>query len=317
MEAVTRKRNQEQAVEDLRLDKMQFGKLQKPAHVVTLRPNHESGMVKLPCSSIGREGAEHLPAPATANEDGKAIRNAYEVVCRWGVTGPLRSVLAAGAIARVRLGDGTTRVCAGELVRWRLAVSPRREHVEERYIDFGSSAKMVPDELVPNWPESVVVLQEGLALPKRVLLELVNTVYAVLVLRGETYHYLHNNFALSANEEESLVDWGIGRPAFAGILLAVGGLMMVLFSEIWRPAVVGTLLVAAATYRIQEAGSGNYAPWKWPLTQAPDSSLGAMRLFTLWLIVLGCVLCAVFLAISMFSFKIGSDRKESLFGMRG
>lgn len=37
----------------------------------------------------------------------------------WGVTGPLRSILATGTIAWVRLGDGTTRVCAGERVRCR------------------------------------------------------------------------------------------------------------------------------------------------------------------------------------------------------
>ena len=253
--------------------------------------------------------AKHDP-----NSDFDCISGAIANILYWGVKVPLRSVLAAGTIARVRLGDGTTRVVAGERVRCsheddNMAASPRmlrwrewpdgvlgggllegenkrplpdvrssissshsirrptnsgrdcfsvecrmnhdgrtaRRSVEERHINLSGAADMV------DWEESVVVLEEGLALPSRVVLELVNTVYAVLVLRGDTFHYLHNDFAMSAEEEESLVEWGIGRRAFAGILFAVGGLMLVLFSDVWRPAVVGTLLVAAATYRIEGA----------------------------------------------------------------
>lgn len=40
------------------------------------------------------------------------------------------------------------------------------------------------------WEESVVVFREGLASPVRSLLVLVNTMYAVLVLRGDNYYFL-------------------------------------------------------------------------------------------------------------------------------
>lgn len=244
----------------------------------------------------------------------------YSILLKWnsGVMGALRTVLAAGTIARVRLGDGMAWARAGERVRYknnRNDLSPRnlrwgkwpervlagglfdnREHssrppeflssmphgseggpvnggrdcffvanrvehpsvhlaahdyipenpsVEQRHIDLSSAVDM------PDWRESVAVLEEGLALPTRVLLDLVNTVHAVLVLRGITYYYLHNDFALSAEEEASLVEWGIGRRAFAGILLAVGGLMLVLKAGVWRPAVIGNLLVTAAAYRVE------------------------------------------------------------------
>lgn len=108
------------------------------------------------------------------------------------------------------------------------------------------------------------MLQEGLALPTRALLDVVNNAYAVLVLRdhgqrrsgeGEgslaKYYYLHNNFALPAEEEDSLVEWGIGRFAFTGIFLAAGGLMLVFLADTWRPALVGVLLVTYASYRTQ------------------------------------------------------------------
>lgn len=102
------------------------------------------------------------------------------------------------------------------------------------------------------WEESVVVIREGLALPVRSLLELVNTVYAVIVVRGDNYFFLQNNFALDAGEEDSLLEWGMGRLVFANIFLAVGGLLLMAKAERWwRPAVVGVLLVAAASYRVQ------------------------------------------------------------------
>lgn len=102
------------------------------------------------------------------------------------------------------------------------------------------------------WEESVVVIREGLALPVRSLLELVNTVYAVLVVRGDSYFFLQNNFSLASEEEDSFLEWGMGRLVFANIYLAVGGLLLVAKAEKWwRPAVVGVLLVAAAAYRVQ------------------------------------------------------------------
>jgi len=99
----------------------------------------------------------------------------------------------------------------------------------------------------------VVVFQEGLAFPTRELVSAVNNAHAVLVLRGtEDYLYLHDDFVLSADEEESLVKWGVGRPLFGNSLLAVGGTLLVAFAEqVWKPAAVGTLLVVAAGYRVQ------------------------------------------------------------------
>lgn len=46
--------------------------------------------------------------------------------------------------------------------------------------------------------------------------------------------------------------WGVGRTLLANSLLAAGGTLLVAFAErVWRPAVVGTFLVAAAEYRVQ------------------------------------------------------------------
>lgn len=102
---------------------------------------------------------------------------------------------------------------------------------------------------------AVVVFREGLAMPTNTLLRIVNTAHAVLVLRnGRQYFYLHNGFVLSTDEEESLREWGVGRALFANICLAVGGTMLVAFAgQIWQPLIVGTLLVAAAGYRIEGA----------------------------------------------------------------
>lgn len=97
------------------------------------------------------------------------------------------------------------------------------------------------------------VFREGLAIPTRTLLGIVNRAHAVLVLRGrEDYFYIHSDFALSTEEEESIMEWGVGRPVYANACLAVGGTLLVAFFEqAWRPALVGTLLVASASYRVQ------------------------------------------------------------------
>lgn len=121
----------------------------------------------------------------------------------------------------------------------------QQQFVENRRFRFGDGGAVA-------WEDSVVVIREGLALPVQSLLELVNTVYAVVVLRRDTYYCLHNNFALSAEEEESILEWGVGRLVFSNIYLAVGGLLLVAMAEhVWRPAVVGVLLVAAAAYRVR------------------------------------------------------------------
>ena len=130
------------------------------------------------------------------------------------------------------------------------------ELVESRRVCFHANS----EESSAGWGESVVVIREGLALPTKTLLDITNAVHAVLVLRdssggsGDEYFYPHNDFALSAEEEDSLVEWGMGRPLFSGVLLAVGGVLLVALAErVWRPAAVGVLLVAGAHYRIQGA----------------------------------------------------------------
>lgn len=109
-----------------------------------------------------------------------------------------------------------------------------------------------------RYRDHVVVFREGLAFPTRELLGVANNAHAVLVLRGYSeYFYLHISFVLSAEEEESLVQWGVGRTLLSNSLLAVGGTLLVAFAEqIWEPAIVGTLLVAAAGYRVQGAMTG-------------------------------------------------------------
>jgi len=99
----------------------------------------------------------------------------------------------------------------------------------------------------------VFVFREGLSMPTHTLLRVVNQAHAVLVLRGSReYFYLQNDFALSTDDEESLVEWAVGRPMFANSWLAVTGLVFVRFVEqVWRPSVLGILLVAAAVYRVQ------------------------------------------------------------------
>lgn len=102
----------------------------------------------------------------------------------------------------------------------------------------------------------VVVLREGWSIRTHALLHLVNTAHAVLVRRvlpqSIEYIYLHNDFVMSADEEESLLEWGVGRSIFGNPALALGGTLLVAFSEqVWKPVIIGTLLVAAALYRVQ------------------------------------------------------------------
>lgn len=196
------------------------------------------------------------------------------------------TVKKLAAVVWVYLGDGTVRLEAGERLeyaadgangngtnggtspRWETWSAPPEkkparalavhnpgklwyfvgdddvgECVEGRGIDV--------DELDPG----IVVFREGLSMPKGELVRVVNTAHAVLALRGaEEYFYLREDFVLSARDEEALMEWGLGRPLFANSLLAVGGTLLVFFAEsLWRPGVVGTLLVAAAGYRVQGA----------------------------------------------------------------
>ncbi|CAN0033725.1 unnamed protein product [Scytosiphon promiscuus] len=104
--------------------------------------------------------------------------------------------------------------------------------------------------------DAVIVLRERLRLPTHTLLHLVNSAHAVLVLRvlrdGAVYHYLHDEVVMSADEEELLMEWGLGRSVLANPGLALGGTVLVAFAErVWQPAVIGTLLVAAASYRAE------------------------------------------------------------------
>lgn len=188
---------------------------------------------------------------------------------------------ALTTIVRVHLGDGVARAKPGEILEHTDAGSARDwvvlsgtdEDIPAHppnlapgkvwhilgsdQSDEGTVDELVVEERNLHWndfsEDAVVVFREGLAFPTRELLWVVNNAHAVLVLRGKNnYFYLHDGFVMSAREEEALVEWGVGRPLFANYLLAVGGTVLVAFVEkIWGPAVVGTLLVAAAGYRVQ------------------------------------------------------------------
>ncbi|CAN0199680.1 unnamed protein product [Ectocarpus fasciculatus] len=256
-------------------------------------------------------GACSTPEPRVSRNTpgGDNFSGNWTTALQWN--SPSRMLVNVGRTATVRLGDGISRVKAGEPVRrvspehgrvpstalrwteWldgdlaglsegehRPSLSPAvrlgqtqnstspdaaspdaqcdtrncyfvgsgREMVESRRISFSANGEVI------KWGECVVVVREGLALPKRTLLEIVNTVYATLVVRGESLHYLNNDFALSAEEEDSLVEWGIERPVLGGMFLAMLGFLLVWLAEqVWRPAIVGILLVGAAQYRIQGA----------------------------------------------------------------
>lgn len=183
----------------------------------------------------------------------------------------MERVLSIFTIFRVRLGDGITRVKAGERLEHTKKLFGQRETTDEdtpahpRNLAPSKEWKTVQDldEFVVeertvygnSLEETVVVFFEGIALPTRELLSVVNTAHAVLVLRGnKDYFYLNADFVLSADGERALMEWGVGRPMFANSLLAVGGTLLVAFAErVWAPLIVGTLLVAAAGYRVQGA----------------------------------------------------------------
>ena len=196
----------------------------------------------------------------------------------------MRAVFALKTIVQVHTGNGNTRVKIGEKLQHAAEHSTRewyggmwfdveglssKDHqrpahppdlaLEKEWAflggDDGSVVETRAASLRSFGRDYVVVFREGVALPTDALLDIVHNAHAVLVLRGtDEYFYLHNRFVLSTEEEEALVEWGIGRPLFANSCLAVGGTLLVAFAEkIWGPAVVGTLLVAASGYRVQGA----------------------------------------------------------------
>ena len=197
-------------------------------------------------------------------------RYAYEI--------PMGTFKKLATIVRVHLEDGTWRVEAGERLEY-AADGGAAEAWGARPVSLPSPPPPALERLAPGkqWysvrdgdvgecvegrridvaelASSVVVFREGLSMPKGELVRVVNAAHAVLTLRGnDEYFYLRGDFVLSAREEEALKEWGFGRPLFANSLLAAGGTLLVCFAEqIWPPAVVGTLLVAAAGYRVQGA----------------------------------------------------------------
>ena len=203
---------------------------------------------------------------------------------------PMQAFFSLKTILRVHLGDGVTRVRAGErledatpaqtVARLECAL-PEARHFPNRgcaitglksriiidsrlgpdatFFEADSGVGVVVEDrrlyLAQSLEDLVLVFQEGLALPTGTLLHAVNCAHAVLVVGDrDEYFYLRDDFVLSTREEKALVEWGVGRPLLANSLLAIGGTLLVGFAEeIWGPAVVGTLLVAAAEYRIQGA----------------------------------------------------------------
>eukprot|EP00752_Nemacystus_decipiens_P015535 g13861.t1 len=177
-------------------------------------------------------------------------------------------------IVRVHLGDGTIRVKAGERLEHAETACVPRETDEDtsshpRYVAPGKewitvegSYPLMEEIFIVeirtvlqgrNLEDAVVVFLHGVSFPTREVLSVVNNAHAVLVLRGTNdYFYLRDDFVMSANEELALVEWGVGPPLFANSLLAVGGTALVAFvEEVWGPAVLGILLVAASEYRVQ------------------------------------------------------------------
>lgn len=219
---------------------------------------------------------------------------------------PLAAVLSLATIFCVRLGDGVQRVKAGErLEHTDMGFAPREQdestpahpqHLApgkewmtvqlEIYSSVDDGEHIVENRIVyegHNSEDTVLVFREGVALPTRELLSVVNSAYAVLVLRGaKDYFYLSDDFVLSADEELAVVEWGVGRPMFANSLLAVGGTILVAFVEkVWGPAVVGTLLVALSGYRVRgvmtKALRTRSAEWKSTHKLVPRGTHGAER----------------------------------------
>lgn len=187
---------------------------------------------------------------------------------------PLAAVLALLHIILVHINDGITRTKVGDRLEyggvdsvrdWEHSgtdderpahppqLAPGKEWVFVGRDNFGDIVEKMVCSSSTTSANAVVVFREGVALPTRELLRVINTAHAVLLLRGtDEYFYLRNDFVLSTNEEEALVEWGVGRPLLANSVLAVGGVIMVAFAEkVWRPAIVGTLIVAAAEYGVQ------------------------------------------------------------------
>ena len=186
-------------------------------------------------------------------------------------------------VVLVHFGDGNVRVEAGERLRGTSATTSAVAPIWETWspppdvepahpppsvpsVASGKRWYFVGDDDVGNCMEGrridvelndgVVVFREGLAMPKKELVRVVNEAYAVLVRRDHKDYkedfYLRDEFVLSVRDEEALEEWGIGRFLFANSILALGGTFLVAFAEpVWTPAVVGTLLVAAAGYRVQ------------------------------------------------------------------
>lgn len=91
--------------------------------------------------------------------------------------------------------------------------------------------------------DSVVVLREELTLPKTYLLQWSSSTrlfMRFLCMQGipntpnSNTITSTNGFALTAEEENSVVQWGIGRCLYAGALFAVSGLVLVALAEqVW------------------------------------------------------------------------------------
>ncbi|CAM9914374.1 unnamed protein product [Ectocarpus fasciculatus] len=203
---------------------------------------------------------------STAIAGAAALEAAQGGLRHYAYDVPLNAVRSLNHIIRVHLGDGMTRVQAGERLG---RADSGRPGDEERppglapgkdWFVFGedNGFGVVAESRKLSSPrsdlaENAVIFREGVAMPTRELVRIVNNAHAVLVLSHKEYFYLREGFVLSAREEYALVEWGVGRPLFANSLLAVAGAMMVWFSEVWEPALVGTLLVAAAGYRLDGA----------------------------------------------------------------
>lgn len=223
------------------------------------------------------------------------------------------------AYVRTHLGDGVVRVKAGEVLQ-HPPEDPSQDWCEWeiqglRY-DF-SSADDHPPELAPEkiWffvglndkifyksdpatrdlglgnENLVFVLREGLAMPTRTVIGLANTAHTVLVLRGSTeYFYLQKDLVMSADEEESLMEWGVGRALLGNSVVAVGGVLLVAFAaQVWQQALVGTVLVAAASYRVQGVLTKVLRVWSDERKRhdlVPSGSLGTERALQLLLVAL-------------------------------
>eukprot|EP00903_Cladosiphon_okamuranus_P019945 g18330.t1 len=204
----------------------------------------------------------------------------------WVIRLPRGVVMNYMMYVRTHIGDGVTRVKGGQALHTpEVEVSPQdwwEWEIEGLRYDFSSTDDQRPDHPPQLAPEKrwlfvglndkilyksdpatraigvgsgnlVFVLREGLAMPTRILIAIVNTAHAVLVLRGRReYFYLHKDLVMSADEEESLTEWGVGRALLGNSAVAVGGVLLAASAaQVWQQAFAGTVLVAAASYRVQ------------------------------------------------------------------